>query len=125
MSSVTRFPLTHEAVLRRHQRVISSSYFLGLSVGKGWLALVDRMLSDLDQLVEAGHDEIGVTDIKSKAGALHVGLEYYSDQTDEVIERHEAEALKTCEICGSPGQPQGPGWPSTLCDDHAQRKGKS
>ncbi|TDE35440.1 hypothetical protein [Antarcticimicrobium sediminis] len=124
MSSVTHIPLTHETVLRRHAQLISDSYFLGLEVGHGWLSLVERMLSDLEQLVEPGHEAIKVTDIKSKAGELHVSLEYYSDKIDEIIEKFEAEALKTCEFCGQPGRPRGPGWPITLCDEHAASEGR-
>lgn len=91
---------------------------LDVSVGEGWIPLLERLCVDLQKL---GFDFSSVCQVKEKFGGLR--FYHYNDARDEVmaaIDRAESESLCTCEECGAPGKPRRGGWIKTLCDVHAK-----
>ncbi len=85
-------------------------------VGKGWLDILDRLATDL---IAMGWDR-DLHQVKEKFGGLRF---YIGDATEAMHERvaqAEAEAARTCEYCGKPGQARPGGWIKTLCDQCAK-----
>jgi hypothetical protein len=69
----------------------------GIDCGNGWLEIINKLVDDLVR-VSPGFK---IVQIKQKFG----GLRFYADDVNEagrdLIWRAEAEADKTCELCGS------------------------
>lgn len=91
----------------------------GVSVGAGWIPIVDRTLG---KLIEAGWDkELG--QVKQKFCQLRIYLdsrnvpEELRNKLYAIIEEAEYECDRTCEMCGKERQKKGikAGW--ALCDD--------
>ena len=95
----------------------------------GWGADVDcaqgwwPIIADLDRQITAIAPDYSVHQIKEKFGELrfYYGLdEVGSDpRIDDLIDRAEQIAARTCEMCGAPRRARGGGWVKTLCDEHA------
>ncbi|GAA3334640.1 hypothetical protein HP467_01135 [Curtobacterium albidum] len=93
---------------------------------RGWDALLDRLdraLLNLEPAYEA-------TRITSKFGGLRfrVALDTFGDRRNEardLIFAAEEESLRTCEICGQPGNLHVDIhlWRATLCETHADERG--
>lgn len=93
---------------------------------RGWDALLDRLdraLLDIQPAYEA-------TQITSKFGGLRfrVALDTFGDRRTEaqsLIFAAEEESLRTCEICGRPGELHVDIhlWRATLCEIHADERG--
>lgn len=101
-----------------------------LEFHSGWDPLITRLVDDLDALGLSYE----VCQVKEKFGGLRFywlvkepedireGLTedeqkiYYAMQAR--IDEAEDESLRTCEICGEPGRPQGKSWTRTSCDQH-------
>ena len=109
----------------------------GFDVGDGWEPIIRRLSEKLEQLIAvipepkmmpAGTSKFGdypehpeyelprAVQVKEKFGGLRFYMSSESDEMYEAIKEAEAEAWKTCEVCGSPGKPRGGGWIRTLCD---------
>lgn len=96
----------------RHMSIMENLMPFGFEVGDGWF---DLLYTLSQRLAQVSPDTLAVQ-VKEKFG----GLRFYADQVtregDEAICKAEAEAIKTCEWCGAPGEPGGIGWIVTLCD---------
>lgn len=87
-------------------------------IGDGWYELVKNMI---DELIADGWDK-QVCQVKEKFG----GLRFYTNGGGEnhykIISKYENMSVKTCEVCGKPGEQRGGGWIVTLCDEHYNEK---
>lgn len=93
-----------------------------LSIGEGWLPIVER----LDRDLRAIYPDYRVQQVKEKFG----GLRFYARTSGDGelfqarIREAEAEAKRTCEVCGASGtnrvNPRG--WWRTVCNEHAQER---
>ena len=96
----------------------------GLSVGDGWYDILDRLSAKLEPM------GIKAAQVKEKFGGLRFYFYGYSERDNveeayEYVNEAEAEAAKTCEQCGAPGQLYGQGWLTTLCKTCAEKRGLS
>lgn len=79
----------------------------------GWFPIIRR-------LAAVKPPGVVITQVKEKFGGLRV---YYDggsngDAWDLAVREAEATSFKTCEVCGSPGEPSGGGWIRTRCEAH-------
>ena len=91
-----------------------------LDIDDGWLPIVDRLDRQIAEIVP----DYRITQVKEKFG----GLRYYIDavptehftEVYRLISEAEAEAGRTCEVCGTQEgvTTAGPGWIKTLCPEH-------
>jgi hypothetical protein len=112
---------------RRHHE---SGWNAGISFecGPGWSGLLEKLFSDLANILRPRGDQIEMRQIKEKFGILRV---YWSgavdNHTDALIEdtillaQFRSEVI--CQSCGEPGQMRGSnfGWYHVACDAHAKR----
>lgn len=67
--------------------------------------------------------QVVVQQVKEKFGTLR----FYYSGGDEVVRgmvsMAESMSARTCEECGSPGKQVGGGWITTLCQEHAEKRG--
>lgn len=75
--------------------------------GSGWLGLLDRLCDKLQPLalgVRAQGMEFKILGVKRKFGTLRIAYRGGNEAIAEEIERAKSEALRTCELCGEPGE---------------------
>jgi hypothetical protein len=103
----------------------------------GWFALVDRLCSDIEALLQGRAERLVVVQVKEKFGGLRF---YYDwDAADDVAADHETVLLRErvraqvdeararttliCQRCGAPAvlNLYG-GWTAALCERHASQR---
>jgi hypothetical protein len=85
----------------------------GLSVGDGWLDLIDQLINDL----EAAGEMPEIVQIKEKFGGLRFYVQGANEDQHNLINEAENTSLETCEECGKSGASQTvEGWIQTLCE---------
>lgn len=91
-----------------------------IGCGPGWYPILARLEERLRQL----DPDYRVHQIKEKFGGLRFYWAGDYDAGDAAVDEAEAEAARTCELCGNPGhlRTRG-GWLRTVCDDCAGSKG--
>lgn len=96
----------------------------GFEVGPGWLDLLARTLSaledELDKVPDEDLEHYAIVQVKEKFGGLSIYLTEGTDAMYDIIDRARAESLRTCEVCGEAGEPQPGGWIKTLCTTCAE-----
>ena len=117
----------YKALQRKHPTLIRKDF--GFECERGWVDLLDRMFSSLDELLPIDV-EFSLRQVKEKFATLRI---YYdiapglSDEMEGQVRRIIALAgfrsALTCEYCGRPGR----GWKRggyffTACDRHAEEK---
>jgi hypothetical protein len=95
----------------------------GFVHGDGWFHIVWRLCEDLEPLVaEAGKvtgEQFEVLQVKQKFGGLRFYVNHRTDAIRKRIEAAQLESLRTCEVCGQPGNRREDDWIRTACDEHA------
>ena len=116
---VKAFPLLYGD---RNAPMQSTSMCCGFP-GDGWFDIIWDLSSKLEPLIQKFIDESQDTELYPKASQVKEkfgGLRFYMTcGTDEIyglIEEAEALSLKTCEVCGKPGEVRSGGWIHTHCD---------
>ena len=121
------------------------------SVGDGWFDILDaacglikshlknlessgyRVLDSRNDFEDGDFDEddkvvwaVQALQIKEKFGGLRFYTSGGDDYTRGIIAMAESMSYRTCEVCGSPGEPRNDGWVKTLCEEHhaADRKAR-
>jgi hypothetical protein len=141
-----------ESLAKKHPDLIQKSEQQYLGVGAGWYNIIDALcglisyrvnqaryklkyamenqggkyakpIPEAETDLAAALDELPtIMQIKEKFG----GLRFYINGGDAAVENHiqfaEAMAGRTCEICGSPGEPRNDGWVKTLCEKHHRER---
>lgn len=113
--------MTLDKLQARHKKVFALAVG-SISVGEGWIGLLDEMMTELDT---KGY-EYEVDYIKEKFGQLRIALSYIGN-TDEhqwydIIDKYEDKSLVICEECGKPGMLRFGGWIRTLCNSHGENR---
>lgn len=91
----------------------------GFQHGDGWYALVSTLCSTIQARAESTGQEVQVTQVKEKFGALRFYSQNGDDHISGMIDLAEELSARTCEICGHPGQKKNvQGWLITRCDEH-------
>jgi hypothetical protein len=88
------------------------------SCHKGWYGIIKRLIEDL---IELGWDK-QICQVKEKFGGLRFYINSGSEEIWQRIHLAESASYITCEKCGNLGQVRGPGWISTLCEEHSEGK---
>lgn len=89
------------------------------SVGDGWLPIIDRLCTAIQtRVVEKQLPQLQAVQIKEKFGGLRFYTNGNYDAYKDLTEAAEAEAAKTCEVCGEPGQLRSGSWLRTTCEEH-------
>jgi hypothetical protein len=90
-----------------------------VSVGPGWLPLLDSLADDLDRLsakLPLSHRP-AFTNVSQRHGLLRVSLDTASPAMWSLVEDAEDAAAEVCEQCGASGGTQEiRGWVYTLCE---------
>jgi hypothetical protein len=86
---------------------------LQAQVGKGWHAIIAKLVDDLLAL---GWDGT-VAQVKEKFGGLRFYVGRGSNAIFDRINQAEAESFQVCETCGAPGILRSTGWYKTRCDE--------
>lgn len=60
--------------------------------------------------------------IKEKFGTLRFYYHGGDDKVDGMVQMAESMSAVTCEKCGKPGTTEGPGWITTLCEEHRNER---
>jgi len=105
------------------ETIYTSPMAEGFCCGGGWFDIIDRLSFKLEPLpVEAAQ-------VKEKFGGLRFYVDILDDSVREEVYKYvneaEAEAAKTCEICGKPGLLYSGGWLVTRCKYCAKEMGLS
>jgi hypothetical protein len=84
---------------------------------KGWHLLINEALRKIEEIIIRDDLDIQIMQIKEKLGGLRIYLSSTTDEIDSIIKEAEGKALRTCEICGSPGRflSTFTGWYVTRC----------
>jgi hypothetical protein len=85
----------------------------GISVGDGWLTILDELSQELSEKCP----DIQYEQIKEKFGHLRIYTHPYNKEAQEIINRYEQLSSKICEECGNPGKMNDKGWLKVTCDD--------
>jgi len=109
----------------RNRSPRESSMCYGFACDDGWFQIIYDLSADMMAIVKAeGLAVPEVTQVKEKLGGLRFYPRYgISEKIQQRIEEAEALSLKTCEICGAPGERRHGLWVRTLCDEHADKDG--
>jgi len=92
----------------------------GFEHGDGWFDILVDLCEELEPLVEAATYSISpfeVMQVKEKFGGLRFYTSWGNKEIWAAIDKAEKRSLETCEVCGKPGRPEGPGWIKTLCPE--------
>ena len=86
--------------------------------GDGWFHILYRLSAKLEPLIAAQPEEgrAVAAQVKEKFGGLRFYMDFATKEMNSLISEAELEALRTCEMCGVPGEQRSGGWIKTLCD---------
>ncbi|WP_279482311.1 hypothetical protein [Aureimonas sp. SK2] len=88
----------------------------------GWEPLVARLLARIEAaLAPEERAEFRISQVKEKFAQLRV---YHNggEAIEALVDEADAEARRTCQVCGQPGRRQPGGWLAILCDEHNKRQ---
>lgn len=105
------------------------------SIDPGWLSIYANLFAAVDAaLIQTEKQHFSWVQLKEKLGGMRayhsVDREACGDALADAIrakvrplvEAAEIAALKTCSVCGEPGELRRGGWIRTLCDAHARER---
>jgi len=85
---------------------------------EGWRSIVNDLINDLFSMGWDG----SLLQIKEKFGGLRFYIDVGTDEMYDRIARAESESVKTCMICGEPGEVSGDYWLTALCPEHTKER---
>lgn len=76
--------------------------------GPGWYDLLNELSQKLTEIIKK-HPKIDgcrmyATQVKEKYGGLRFYMSCSTDEMSNIIDEYEKKSLKTCEVCGKPGE---------------------
>ena len=124
--------LTAEDILtRKFPRMFGEWTDCGISIGIGWLPLVEKLCKDIEAVM--GENALRVKQVKEKFGGLRIYTEAWekdegvtatiSNQVYALITAAEDKSFTICEDCGEPGETgsmmggDSPNWIRTTCEE--------
>lgn len=99
--------------------------------GEGWYPIIEEALDKMEDAInkmpiqDKLHflENFEILQVKEKLGGLRIYINIYTDEIREIIREAEKKALKTCELCGKPGELREVNhWYFTNCDEHYNKK---
>ena len=109
--------MTHDDLMNKHNRILHSCRYLGVS--EGWYSLIDSLCTDLQVMSDASDRQVKALQVKEKFGGLRF---YVADATEKMlhlIAKAEDSSFTICETCGEPGERINKGgWLTTQCEKH-------
>ena len=110
----------HEEALRALLERIPDGWGRWIQCGPGWYPILVRLEARLREI----DPDYQVHQIKEKYGTLRFYWAGNYDAGDPVVDEAEAEAARTCEVCGNPGRLRARSyWLRTVCDTCARSQG--
>ena len=110
---IGRYPILYQG----HEWPLTQNLMaFGFECGDGWFKIIDQLSADITLLDEKNGTTTIAVQVKEKYGGLRFYVDSGSDAVYDLIVAAEEESLKTCEMCGEPGELRGVGWVSTMCD---------
>ena len=108
-----------DSLWKRFPELFTREGYVEVSVARGWHALIEDLLTDIQVVIRERGGAFAVRQIKEKFG----GLRFYCEGSDETIEAlivaAEGCAIRTCEWCGGSGVNRlHSGWWKVLCEEH-------
>jgi len=100
----------------RNLPITQSLVPFGFENGDGWFKIISELSDKITELDARDGSETIAIQIKEKFGGLRYYIESGSDAIFDLIDKAEDDSLKTCEMCGDPGEVRGVGWLTTLCE---------
>ena len=86
----------------------------GIECGKGWYEILDELIGKIIAL----QPDAQASQIKEKYGELRVYMMSATDEVLDLIDEYTEKSLRTCEVCGKPGELYDDGWLKTRCEEH-------
>lgn len=112
----------------RHSPMTETCMCWGFEHGDGWYNIIDQLCDNIQSYIDwknkKGEEvaQVVADQVKEKFGTLR----FYYSGGDEYIRGlvNMAEAMSgcTCDVCGKPGTTAGPGWITTLCEEHRNER---
>lgn len=92
--------------------------------GDGWFHILYRLSAKLEPLIAAQPEKerAVAAQVKEKFGGLRFYMDFATKEMNRLINETELEAMRTCEMCGVPGEQRLGGWIKTLCDHCADER---
>lgn len=85
---------------------------LGIECGDGWYSIIDTLAAKLEPM------NVEATQVKEKFGSLTVYVSRRDDAISAALKEAAQQSLKTCEICGQPGELNKGPWLKVRCKEH-------
>ena len=99
----------------------------GFEIGTGWQQLVWDLSAKLEteilKLPKGERWNYRASQVKSKFAGLRFYMTGSTDEIDKLISDAEDESVRTCEMCGKPGDVYGGGWVTCYCPKCAAERG--
>lgn len=89
--------------------------------GDGWYDIINELSKKIERLLEKTpkeeREQCYAIQIKEKFGGLRFYMSSMTDEIDNLITEAETLSLKTCELCGKPGELRKGGWVTVKCEE--------
>lgn len=96
----------------------------GFECGDGWFNIINQLCGNIqhhiDWKTKTGKvvPQVVAEQVKEKFGTLRFYYRGGDDYISGLVSMAESMSGVTCEQCGAPGETNGQGWISTLCETH-------
>lgn len=128
----TYVSLRDEALMRRYPEIFGPGPWpvndtmlgWGLTIGDGWMSLLERLCADLSSIIaEDDLADFRTQQVKEKFGSLRIYARGGNERTWALIEAAVRTSQQTCEGCGDPSKIRSwGGWHTTMCDACIERQ---
>ncbi len=121
-----RYPLLYYYARRPGQH----SMRYGLSIGMGWLPMIEEMSAKVETILNKfiienpGEKFPTAVQVKEKFGTLRFYTNIINKEVDDIISEYEDKSYTVCENCSSPGTIRPEGWHRVLCNSCEETKNK-
>ena len=110
----------NQTLMKKYPKLFvkKNMYWCGIDCHDGWYDLLDRLCSNIQQLVDGTKcDQVTVAQVKEKFGGLRFYINGGPAQVHELINMAEEVSYKICESCGKPGKLRRKQWIATRCNE--------
>jgi hypothetical protein len=117
-------------MVNRNKPMTETCMCWGFECGDGWFNILNQLMGNIQHYIDWKNKkeevvpQVTLDQVKEKFGTLRF---YYSggdDKIDGMVRMAESMSGVTCEVCGNPGTTEGPGWITTLCEEHRNARKK-
>jgi len=117
-------------MVNRNKPMTETCMCWGFECGDGWFNILNQLMGNIqhhiDWKAKQGREipQVTLDQVKEKFGTLRF---YYTGGDEYIrglVSMAESMSGVTCEVCGNPGTTEGPGWITTLCEEHRNARKK-